>query len=154
LPKAGYATGTYSIARRFLSRFVDNEIKRVLIRVISGICRSPISYIEKNNQTVDKNCASKLPPFVRVKTPYLSLKRLRLSQLQDFLFDDGQFDFLLSLFLNLIHLYLIVAQYRLHNEIIDFVQIGQCLRNRLRRLSSLEFRMRMDFTFVPDLQDC
>ncbi len=91
----------------------------------------------------DFSCNTSLSPFVQLNSLYLSLKRLRLSQLSDFLFHNGQFDSLLSFFPNLRAFYLIVDHDDGDDEIIDFSKIAHCLQERLFHLTALELRITM-----------
>jgi hypothetical protein len=87
------------------------------------------------------SCDCALSSFVHGNASYLSLKRLRLSRLKQFLFHNGQFDSLLSIFPNLIHFDLTVDQCHEHDETIDFTRIAQYLRQHLPRLALLEWRI-------------
>jgi len=69
------------------------------------------------------------------------MKRLCIERPCDFLFNDGQFDSLLSLFPNLLDFYLAVDHCRQHDEIIDFVKVAECLHHRLPRLKKLDWRI-------------
>jgi hypothetical protein len=94
-----------------------------------------------NLKYFDYYCNSTLPPFIHCNSPYLSLKRLRLSEIESFVFHNGQFDSLLSFFPSLTYLALAVYQCRLHNEAIDFARIAQNLRHRVPCLKLLELRI-------------
>jgi hypothetical protein len=115
--------------------------RQLTIRQLNGDVLENILLLCSSLRYLDFFCNSKLSPFIHVNAPYTSLKRLRLSRLKCFLFHDGQFDSLLSLFPNLTLFDLTVEQHHLYIETIDFVKIGQCLRYRLPRLSSLELRI-------------
>jgi len=108
----------------------EDELEKILL-----LCPN-LSYL-------DFSCNCALLSFIHIKTPYSSLKRLRLSRLKHFLFHNGRFDFLLSFFPNLTHFDLTVDQCHLYDddERIDFVQIAQYLQRRLPHLISLEWRI-------------
>ncbi len=97
------------------------------------------------------SCNNSLPRFVQLNSPYLSLKRLRLSRLENFLFHNGQFDSLLCLFPNLHVFNLMVDNSFRHTETIDFNKIAHCLYQRLPRLTVLELRISMMYDNRPRL---
>ena len=83
----------------------------------------------------------KWPSFMFSTLRYPLMKRLCIERPCDFLFNDGQFDSLLSLFPNLLDFYLAVDHCRQHEEIIDFVKVAECLHHRLPRLKKLDWRI-------------
>jgi hypothetical protein len=83
---------------------------------------------------LDFSCDSTMPLFVRLDSPYLSLKRLRLSRITSFLFHNGHFESLLFLFPNLVQLDLTVDQCQINDETIDFDKMAHYLRPRLNVL--------------------
>jgi hypothetical protein len=118
-----------------------SSLRQLTIQERNGDEFEKILLLCPNLSYLDFSCDCVLLPFVHVNTSYSSLKRLRLSLLQHFLFHNGQFDFLLSFFPNLIHFDLTVDQRHEHDETINFTQIAQCLQHRLPCLSLLDWRI-------------
>ena len=106
----------------------DDELEKLL-----RLCPS-LTYL---NFSGDCTLAS----LVLVDTPYVSLRRLRLSRLKRFVFHNGQFDALLCSFPNLRHFDLTVDQCSQHDETIDFTRIASSLQDRLPYMISLEWRI-------------
>ena len=117
-----------SLRQLTIEERTGDEVKKILL-----LCPN-LSYLN-----FSCNCA--WTSLVYVNAPYSSLKRLRLSRLRNFLFHNGQFDSLLSLFPNLTHFDLTVDECPEHDETIDFTQIAQALQHHLPRLISLEWRI-------------
>jgi hypothetical protein len=120
----------YNLRQLKIRRQNGSELEKLL-----SICSSLIY--------LDFSCSNVIPPFVVTTHKYPFMKYLRLSRLKSFLFHDGQFDDLLSLFPNLLKLHLIVDQCRRKKEIIRFENIANRLCHRLARLKILDLRIFM-----------
>jgi len=79
---------------------------------------------------LDFSCDDVIPPFIFINHCFPSMKYLRLSRLKNFFFHNGQFDFLLSIFPNLLQFHLTVDQCRENVETIKFREIAHYLRHR------------------------
>ncbi|CAF5041481.1 unnamed protein product, partial [Rotaria sp. Silwood1] len=93
---------------------------------------------------LDFSCTNIIPPFIIINHCFPSMKYLRLGRLKNFFFHNGQFDFLLSLFPNLLQFYLTADQYRENVETIQFREIAHYLRHRCPLLKILVLRIYME----------
>ncbi|CAF4053284.1 unnamed protein product, partial [Rotaria sp. Silwood1] len=109
----------------------SHELERILL-----VCSS-LAYL-------DFSCDNVLPPFIFINRCFPSMKYLRLGRLENFFFHNGQFDFLLSLFPNLLQFYLTADQCREKVETIKFREIAHYLRHRCPLLKILVLRIYME----------
>jgi hypothetical protein len=116
------------------------SLRRLTVEERNGDEFEKILLICPNLSYLNFSCDCALSSLVHGNASYSSMKRLRISRLKYFLFHNGQFDSLLSIFPNLIHFDLTV-ECSVHGETIDFTQIAQSLRHYLPRLISLEWRI-------------
>ncbi|CAF2551474.1 unnamed protein product [Rotaria sp. Silwood2] len=91
----------------------------------------------------DFSCDDAIPPFTFINCCLSSMKYLRLTGVEGFLFHNGQFDFLLSLFPNLRQFHLAVEQCDKHLETIEFQKVADTLLHRLPSLKILDLRIQM-----------
>ncbi|CAF2737033.1 unnamed protein product [Rotaria sp. Silwood2] len=106
-----------------------HELERILL-----VCSSLVY--------LDFSC-NNIPPFILINHCFPCMKYLRLGRLKNFFFHNGQFDFLLSLFPNLLQFSLTVDQCREHVETIQFREISNYLRHRCPLLKILVLRIYM-----------
>jgi hypothetical protein len=85
----------------------------------------------------DFSCNNVIPPFISINRCFPSMKYLRLGRLKNFFFHDGKFDYLLSLFPNLLQFYLTADQCRGNVETIKFREIAHYLHHRCPLLKRL-----------------
>ncbi|CAF1092155.1 unnamed protein product [Rotaria sordida] len=107
-----------------------HELERILL-----VCSSLVY--------LDFSCDNIIPPFILINRCFPSMKYLRLGRIKNFFFHNGQFDFLLSLFPNLLQFYLIADQCRENVETIQFLEIEHYLRHRCPLLKILVLRIYM-----------
>ncbi|CAF1320044.1 unnamed protein product [Rotaria sordida] len=107
-----------------------HELERILL-----VCSSLVY--------LDFSCDNVIPPFIFINRCFSSMKYLRLGRLKNFFFHNGQFDFLLSLFPNLLQFYLTANQCRENVETIIFREIAHYLRHRCPLLKILVLRIYM-----------
>ncbi|CAF3754332.1 unnamed protein product [Rotaria sp. Silwood1] len=105
------------------------ELERILL-----VCSSLVY--------LDFSC-NNIPRFILINRCFPSMKYLRLGRLKNFFFHNGQFDFLLSLFPNLLQFSLTADQCREHVETIQFREIAHYLRHRCPLLKILVLRIYM-----------
>ena len=122
-----------TIERQSLRQLTIREQYGCALETILSLCPSLIY--------LDFSCNDVISPFILTTVSFSSTKYLRLGRLERFLFHNGQFDFLLSLFPNLHQFHLTVNQCHQHNEIIQFEKIAECLRHRLPLLKILDLRI-------------
>ena len=72
-----------------------------------------------------------------------SMKALRLGRIDKFLFHNGQFEQILSVFPNLIQFHLTVDQCQTSNETIDFAKLATYFHQQLKQLKILNFQIYM-----------
>ncbi len=114
-----------------LRRFVTNGQNGNDFQAILSMCPNlNLLYFELSDEW---------PSLISSTLQYPFMKHLYIERPDDFLFNDGQFDSLLSLFPNLVDFY--IAADQRHGEIIDFVKVADCLRHRLPHLKKLEWRI-------------
>jgi hypothetical protein len=119
--------GSLKSLRRFVTRGQNgNQFEKIL-----SMC--------PNLNLLHFGLNDKWPSFMFSKLRYPLMTRLQIERPHDFLFNDGQFDSLLSFFPNLIDFYLGVNHGRQHFEIIDFVKVTGYLHNRLPHLKKLNW---------------
>jgi hypothetical protein len=94
-----------------------------------------------NLTSLEYSCGNISRPLIDLNSPYLSLRSLRLLGLRRFLFHNGQFNILLSLFPNLRVFRLTTDQYKVCSETVDIEKIAQCLHYHLPHLNVLELRI-------------
>ncbi|CAF3390840.1 unnamed protein product [Rotaria socialis] len=86
-------------------------------------------------------CDDVIPHLTLKNGWFLSMIYVRLGRLREFLFHNGQFDFLFSLFFNLREFHIVVNQCRQHLEIIEFEEVANIICHRLPSLKILDLRI-------------
>ncbi|CAF1429835.1 unnamed protein product [Rotaria sordida] len=86
---------------------------------------------------LDFSCDDVIPSFIFINHCFPSMKYLRLGRLKNLFFHNGQFDFLLSIFPNLLQFQLTANQCRENVETIKFREIAHYLRHRCPSLKIL-----------------
>jgi hypothetical protein len=119
------------------------SFRQLTIRGQNGYDLEKILMICSSLNYLDFSCFNVIPPFIFINHCFPSMKCLRLGRLKNFFFHNGQFDFLLSLFPNLLQFYLTADQCREHVETIKFREIAHYLRRRCPLLKILVLRIYM-----------
>jgi len=119
------------------------NLRQLTIREQNGCALDKILSICPFLVHLDFSCHDVIFPFVRTTRCFSSMKYLRLGRLEKFLFHNGQFDFLLSLFPNLLQFHLTVDQCDEHVETIELKKIANCLLHRCPLLKILAFNIYM-----------
>ncbi|CAF3963565.1 unnamed protein product [Rotaria sp. Silwood1] len=86
---------------------------------------------------LDFLCHDIIPPFVIRNRSFPSMNYLRLGRLQKFFFHNGEFDFLLSIFPNLLQFHLTAVQCHENVETIQFREVAHYLSHRCPLLKIL-----------------
>jgi len=119
------------------------NVRQLSIRNQNGSNFEKILSIFPSLVFLDFCCKDAIPSFTSTTRCLPSMKYLRITRLRNFLFHNGQFDFLLSLFPNLRQFHLTVNQCRLNIEILQMEQIAIYLRHRLPCLKILHLHIYM-----------
>jgi hypothetical protein len=119
------------------------SFRQLTIREQNGYDLEKILMICSSLNYLDFSCVNVIPPFMFINRCFPSMKCLRLGRLKNFFFHNGRFDFLLSLFPNLLQFYLTADQCREHVETIKFREIAHYLRRRCPLLKILVLRIYM-----------
>jgi hypothetical protein len=119
------------------------SFRQLTIREQNGYDLEKILMICSSLNYLDFSCVNVIPPFMFINRCFPSMKCLRLGRLKNFFFHNGRFDFLLSLFPNLLQFYLTADQCREHVETIKFRKIAHYLRHRCSLLKILVLRIHM-----------
>ncbi|CAF4296873.1 unnamed protein product [Rotaria socialis] len=121
----------------------QRRFSQLTIRKQNGYDLKTILLICSTLIYLDFSCDNEIPPFIFSAGCFPSMKCLRLGRIENFFFHNGQFNFLLSLFPNLLQFYFTADQCREHVEIINFREIADYLRYQCPLLKIIILRIYM-----------